>query len=143
MLLEQLKASQGLLEEAIPIAKHNCLSAVVHLVDALLHVHYDDTQQVQKLREKILKRLLSYSEYQQFAQAQNLPLSLAYSLRLLSGLLVRQRFYLLALLEREIWSERIMTQDELDVMQLLYWRFGYNSEDMQQRILRQNSLFIG
>lgn len=143
LLLEQLKASQGLLEEAIPIAKHNCLPAVVHLVDALLYVHYENVQQVQKLREKTLKRLLSYSEYQQFADMSNQPLSLAHSLRLLSGLLVRQKFYLLALLEREIWSERIMTQDELDVMQLLYWRFGYNSEDMLQRTLRQNSLFIG
>ncbi len=140
LLLERVKATQGFLEDALPIAKKDCTQAIVHLVDALLHVQYAQNQL--SIRRKILKKLITHSELEQFSEVTHTPLDLAHSLRLLSGLLFRERLYLLDIIEHEIWSERMITQDELDVLELLYWRLGFQTEGLVNRMLKQNSLLI-
>ncbi len=44
---------------------------------------------------------------------------------ILRGLLLRDRLSILGIAEACLWSDRIVTQDELDVMELLYWRLGF------------------
>ncbi|TXJ10094.1 MAG: peptidase M48 [Acinetobacter sp.] len=142
LLLEKIKAEQGLLEDATPVARANCVQAIVHIVDAALHVQQVTQHNILKLRHKILKQLLSYAELQQYLNITDQPLDLAHSLRLISGLLVRERLYILIVLENEIWSERMITQDELDMMQILYWRFGFDSQDIVHRMLKKSSALI-
>lgn len=142
LLLDRLKATQGLLEDALPVARENCIQAIVHLVDALLHVQQINTYHQLQARKQILLKVLSYSEMQQYQNISDEPLDLAYSLKLLSGLLVRERLYLLTVAEYCLWADRVIAQDELDVLELLYWRLGFESHQVVNRILRQSQLLI-
>lgn len=142
LLLDRLKATQGLLEDALPVARENCIQAIVHLVDALLHVQQINTYYQLQARKQILQKVLSYSEMQQYQNISDEPLDLAYSLKLLSGLLVRERLYLLTVAEYCLWADRVIAQDELDVLELLYWRLGFESHQVVNRVLRQSQLLI-
>ena len=55
---------------------------------------------------------------------------------------MRDRLSMLGIAEVCLWSDRIMTQDELDVMELLYWRLGFESNEITQQMLKKNSLMI-
>ncbi len=41
-----------------------------------------------------------------------------------------------------LWSDRIITQDELDVLELLYWRFGFETEEIVDQMQKRNSVMI-
>ena len=142
LLVDRIKATQGLLDDALPVAREHCIAAIVHIVDALLHVQQINTHYQLHTRKKILEKVLSYAEMQKFQHISEEPLDLDYSLRLLSGLLVRERLYLLTVAEYCLWSDRIITQDELDVLELLYWRLGFESHQVVSRILKQSQLLI-
>ena len=60
----------------------------------------------------------------------------------IAGLLLRDRLSMLGIAEVCLWSDRIMTQDELDVMELLYWRLGFESNEITSQMLKKNSLMI-
>lgn len=142
LLLDRIKAIQHLLEDAMPIARQNCTEAIVHLVDALLHVQQINTQSQLDIRKKILEQLLTFEQQTKYSQVIDKPLDLAKSVAMISGMLMRERLYLLTVTEHTIWSDRAITQDELDVLELLYWRLGFESEDLINRMLKQNSLLI-
>lgn len=142
MLLDRVKASQGLLEDALPVTRETCIQAIVHLVDALLHVQQINTYYQLQARQKILQSVLSYAELTKYKNISDEPLDLSYSLHLLAGLLVRERLYLLTVAEHCLWADRVITQDELDVLELLYWRLGFENKSIADRILRQNRLLI-
>ena len=42
----------------------------------------------------------------------------------------------------DLHSDRIITQDELDVLELLYWRLGFDTQDVVEQMLKKNSLMI-
>ena len=60
----------------------------------------------------------------------------------LSGLLLRDRLNILTIAERCLWSDRIITQDELDVLELLYWRFGFEPQEVVTQMQKKNSTMI-
>lgn len=142
LLLDRIKASQGLLEDALPVTRESCIQAIVHVVDALLHVQQINTHFQMQARQKILQSVLTYSELSQYKNISDEPLDLGYSLHLIAGLLVRERLYLLTVAEHCLWADRVITQDELDVLELLYWRLGFDNKTIADRILRQNRLLI-
>lgn len=142
LLLDRVKATQGLLDDALPVVRENCIAAIVHLIDALLHVQQINTYYQLNTRQQILQRVLSYAELSKYKNISDEPVDLSYSLHLLAGLLVRERLYLLTIAEHCLWVDRVITQDELDVLELLYWRLGFESKDVVDRILRQSRLLI-
>ena len=38
--------------------------------------------------------------------------------------------------------DRIITQDELDVLELLYWRLGFNTDEILDQMQKKNSVMI-
>ncbi|MGE8538032.1 MAG: peptidase M48, partial [Acinetobacter sp.] len=70
------------------------------------------------------------------------PIDLAEILNDIAGLLLRERLGILGIAEACLWSDRIVTQDELDVMELLYWRLGFEADPIIQQMLKKNSLTI-
>ena len=67
------------------------------------------------------------------------PYSDVHSLRLM---LLRERLNILSIAEVCLWSDRIITQDELDVLELLYWRLGFESDEIVKLMHKKNSLII-
>ncbi|NOZ96641.1 MAG: peptidase M48, partial [Gammaproteobacteria bacterium] len=59
-----------------------------------------------------------------------------------AGLLLRDRLSILGIAEMCLWSDRIITQDELDVLELLYWRFGFETGDIVDQMQKKNTLMI-
>ena len=60
----------------------------------------------------------------------------------ISGLLLRDRLIILGIAELCLWNDRIITQDELDVLELLYWRFGFETAEIVEQMQKKNSLMI-
>ena len=60
----------------------------------------------------------------------------------IAGLLLRDRLSILSVAEICLWNDRIITQDELDVLELLYWRLGFQTEDIIDEMQKKNSLII-
>ncbi|MFU8927945.1 M48 family metallopeptidase [Acinetobacter puyangensis] len=142
LLLERVKATQNMLDDALIVSKKHCTEAIVHLVDAILHVQQINSHNQLRIHHNILKRILMHDELQHYTAITDQPLDLSNSLRLISGLLVREKLYLLSVIEHELWSERVITQDELDVLELLYWRLGFETQEVVNRMLKQSSLLI-
>jgi len=95
-----------------------------------------------EVREKILNRILSPRELELYSEISDEPIDLAEILNDIAGLLLRDRLSMLGIAEVCLWSDRIMTQDELDVMELLYWRLGFESNEITSQMLKKNSLMI-
>ncbi|KAA8730997.1 peptidase M48 [Acinetobacter qingfengensis] len=142
LLLDRIKASQGLLEDTFPVSRRDCGSAVVHIVDALLHVQQINSVIQIVTRQNVLKKLLNSNEMQKYRHITDEPVDLIQNLAMMSGLLFREKLFFLNIVEQCLWSERVITQDELDVLQLLYWRLGFESSEVVNRVLKQNSLLI-
>ena len=70
------------------------------------------------------------------------PIDLAEILNDCAGLLLRDRLSILGIAEMCLWSDRIITQDELDVLELLYWRFGFETGDIVDQMQKKNTLMI-
>ena len=60
----------------------------------------------------------------------------------IAGLLLRDRLAILSIAELCLWNDRIITQDELDVLQLLYWRLGFETREIIEEMQKKNSLMI-
>ena len=60
----------------------------------------------------------------------------------MAGLLLRDRLSVLGVAEICLWNDRIITQDEQDVLELLYWRLGFDSEEIVEQMQKKNRLMI-
>lgn len=95
-----------------------------------------------QVRERILTRILQPDELEIYTEISDEPIDLAEILHDISGLLLRDRLSILGVAETCLWHDRIITQDELDVLELLYWRLGFESRDVLIEMQKKNSLMI-
>ena len=49
---------------------------------------------------------------------------------------------MLGIAEVCLWHDRIITQDELDVLELLYWRLGFKTDEILDQMQKKNSVMI-
>lgn len=142
LLLERVKAELGLLPQQIPMALSALKPQIVRLVDALLHVQQINSHNQLEVREQILARVLDPEELSIYEEISDEPLDLAEILNDIAGLLLRDRLSILGIAEICLWHDRIITQDELDVLELLYWRLGFETQDIIEHMQKKNSLMI-
>lgn len=142
LLLEQVKAKLNLLPIHMPTSSESkaIQSELVILVDALLHVHYLGKLSQDSRRKQILKQLVD--EHFLIQPIHDQPVDLGLILHHMAGLLLRDRLKFLYIAEQCLWNDRIVTQEELDVLELLYWRFGFESKTVVERVLKHNNLMI-
>ena len=142
LLIERVKAELNLLPIHTPTALEEAKPQVVRLVDALLHVQQINSDNQMQVRERILTRILQPDELEIYTDISDEPIDLAEILHDISGLLLRDRLSILGVAETCLWHDRIITQDELDVLELLYWRLGFESRDVLIEMQKKNSLMI-
>ena len=142
LLLERVKYELNLMPLHIPTSLKSVKPQIVRLVDALLHVQQINSESQLEVRHKILQRILNSEEIQQFDDISDEPIDLAEILQDVAGLLLRDRLNLLSVAELCLWNDRIITQDELDVLELLYWRLGFDTQDIVALMHKKNSLII-
>ncbi len=142
LLLETVKYELNLLPAHTPTSLEDVKPSIVRLIDALLHVQQINSDNQLDAREKILNRILTKEELEFYRDISDEPIDLAEILNDISGLLLRERLSILGVAEVCLWNDRIITQDELDVLQLLYWRIGFESAEMVELMQKKNSLMI-
>ena len=142
LLVERVRAELGLMPPTLPTAFEDVKYQVVRLIDAILHVQQINTADQMQCRNRILTKLLDELEYEVFSTVTEEPIDLYFILSQVSGLLMHQRLSILGMIERGIWGDRVITQDELDVLELIYWRLGFESKDIVDYMLKRNSLMI-
>ncbi|WP_180038884.1 M48 family metalloprotease [Acinetobacter sp. YH16052] len=142
LLLECVKYELNLLPAHTPAALDEVKPQIVRLIDALLHVQQINSGNQLEVRERILNRILTAQELDLYNEISDEPIDLAEILNDIAGLLLRDRLSILGIAEACLWSDRIVTQDELDVIELLYWRLGFEAEQVVQQMLKKNSLTI-
>ncbi|MFH7764508.1 M48 family metalloprotease [Acinetobacter sp. BSP-28] len=142
LLLECVKYELNLLPLHTPTSLEDVKPQIVRLIDALLHVQQINSQNQLDVRKKILHRVLTGQELEMYAEISDEPIDLAEILNDIAGLLLRDRLSILGVAELCLWNDRIITQDELDVLQLLYWRFGFETDEIVELMQKKNSLMI-
>ena len=142
LLLEKVKYELNLLPAHTPTSLEDVKPSIVRLIDALLHVQQINSDNQLEVREKILNRILTKEELEFYRDISDEPIDLAEILNDISGLLLRERLSILGVAEICLWNDRIITQDELDVLQLLYWRIGFESAEIVELMQKKNSLMI-
>ena len=142
LLLEYVKFELNLLPLHTPTSLEEVKPHIVRLIDALLHVQQINSMNQLDVREKILKRVLTAKELEMYTEISDEPIDLAEILNDIAGLLLRDRLSILGIAELCLWNDRIITQDELDVLQLLYWRFGFETDEIIEQMQKKNSLMI-
>ena len=142
LLLECVKFELNLLPLYTPTSLEDVKPQIVRLIDALLHVQQINSQNQLDVRKKILSRVLTGQELEMYAEISDEPIDLAEILNDIAGLLLRDRLSILGIAELCLWNDRIITQDELDVLQLLYWRFGFETDEIVELMQKKNSLMI-
>ena len=142
LLIECVKFELNLLPLHAPTALEEEKPQIVRLIDALLHVQQINSLQQIDVREKILKRVLTSKEIEMYTEISDEPIDLSEILNDIAGLLLRDRLSILSVAEICLWNDRIITQDELDVLELLYWRLGFQTEDIIDEMQKKNSLII-
>ena len=142
LLLECVKAELNLLPPHTPTALDDVKPQMVRLIDALLHVQQINSGSQMQVRERILQRILTRKELEMYAEISDEPIDLAEILHDIAGLLLRDRLSMLGIAEACLWHDRIITQDELDVLELLYWRLGFNTDEILDQMQKKNSVMI-
>jgi Zn-dependent protease with chaperone function len=142
LLLERVKYELNLLPLHTPTSLEDVKPQIVRLIDALLHVQQINSQNQLDVRKKILRRVLTLKELEMYAEISDEPIDLSEILNDIAGLLLRDRLSILGVAELCLWNDRIITQDELDVLQLLYWRFGFETDEIVELMQKKNSLMI-
>lgn len=142
LLLECVKYELNLLPIHMPTALEEVKPQIVRLIDALLHVQQINSDNQFEVRERILKRILTQKELEMYTDISDEPIDLAEILNDISGLLLRDRLSILSIAEICLWSDRVITQDELDVMELLYWRLGFEVDEIIDQLQKKNSIMI-
>ena len=142
LLLERVKYELKLLPLHTPTSLEEVKPHIVRLIDALLHVQQINSHNQLEARQAILERVLSADELELYAEISDEPIDLAEILNDIAGLLLRDRLAILSIAELCLWNDRIITQDELDVLQLLYWRLGFETREIIEEMQKKNSLMI-
>jgi Zn-dependent protease with chaperone function len=142
LLLECVKYELNLLPLHTPTALEEVKPQIVRLIDALLHVQQINSDNQLDVRERILKRILTQKELEMYTEISDEPIDLAEVLNDISGLLLRDRLSILGIAEICLWNDRIITQDEFDVMELLYWRLGFEVDEIVDQMQKKNSIMI-
>ncbi|MEN8425871.1 M48 family metalloprotease [Acinetobacter schindleri] len=142
LLLECVKYELNLLPVHTPTALEEVKPQIVRLIDALLHVQQINSDNQLDVRERILKRILTQKELEMYTEISDEPIDLAEILNDISGLLLRDRLSILGIAEICLWNDRIITQDEFDVMELLYWRLGFEVDEIVDQMQKKNSIMI-
>lgn len=142
LLLECVKYELNLLLLHTPTALEEVKPQIVRLIDALLHVQQINSDNQLDVRERILKRILTQKELEMYTEISDEPIDLAEILNDISGLLLRDRLSILGIAEICLWNDRIITQDEFDVMELLYWRLGFEVDEIVDQMQKKNSIMI-
>ena len=142
LLIEKVKAELTLLPIHRPTSLEDAKPQIVRLVDALLHVQQLNTANQLEVRYKILKRVLTVEELEIYEEISDEPIDLGEILNDIAGLLLRDRLSILGVAELCLWHDRVITQDELDVLELLYWRLGFDSEEIVSQMHKKNSIMI-
>ncbi|ANF81548.1 peptidase M48 [Acinetobacter sp. NCu2D-2] len=142
LLLECVKFELNLLPPHTPTSLEEVKPQIVRLIDALLHVQQINSDNQLEVRERILKRIVTQKELEMYTEISDEPIDLAEILNDIAGLLLRDRLIILSVAEICLWSDRIITQDELDVMELLYWRLGFEVDEVLDQMQKKNSLMI-
>ena len=132
LLLEHVKAKLKQLPPVVPVAMENCATAIAQLVEALLHVQRLHPEQIDKARERVLRTILTRRQIEalDLPQIIEAEINLGQVLHQLSGLLRREKMNVLAVAETCLWVDTHMTQEEQDVLDLLYWRLGFEAKTM-------------
>ncbi|MFG0636243.1 M48 family metallopeptidase [Acinetobacter soli] len=142
LLLERVKYELSLMPNHTPSALEDVKPQIVRLIDALLHVQQINSPNQLEVRERILQSILTFEDMQLFSEISDEPIDLAEILNDIAGLLLRDRLSILGVAEMCLWNDRIITQDEMDVLELLYWRFGFESANIVDEMQKKNSLMI-
>lgn len=142
LLIEKVKSELNLLPIHTPSSLENVKPQIVRLIDALLHVQQINSANQLDVRYQILERVLSHDELELFEEISDEPIDLGEIVNDIAGLLLRDRLGILGIAEICLWNDRIITQDELDVLELLYWRLGFETEDMIDQMQKKNSIMI-
>lgn len=142
LLLERVKSILNLLPMHTPSSMENAKPQIVRLIDALLHVQHINSANQLDTRYQILQQVLSVDELELYEQISDEPIDLGEILNDVAGLLLRDRLSILGVAEICLWNERVITQDELDVLALLYWRLGFEHAAIIDQIQKQNSVMI-
>lgn len=142
LLLERVKFELNLFPVHTPASLDEVKPQIVRLIDALLHVQQINSENQMYVRDKILQRILTAHELERYSEISDEPVDLAEILNDIAGLLLRDRLSILSIAEMCLWSDRIITQDELDVLELLYWRLGFESDEMIEQMQKKNSVMI-
>ena len=142
LLIERVKAELHLLPMHTPSSLETVKPQIVRLIDALLHVQQINSANQLEVRYQILDRVLSKDELELFEDISDEPIDIGEILNDISGLLLRDRLSILGVAEICLWHDRIITQDELDVLELLYWRLGFKTEEIVDQMQKKNSVII-
>ena len=142
LLIETVKYKLDLLPNRMPKSFYEVKPQMVRLIDALLHVQQINSGNQLHAREDILKRIMTSEELERYTEISDEPIDVAEILQDMAGLLLRDRLSILADAELCLWSDRIITQDELDVLELLYWRLGFETKEIIEIMQKKNSLMI-
>ena len=142
LLIEKVKHELNLLPMHTPTSLENVKPQIVRLIDALLHVQQINSANQLDVRYQILERVLSKDELELFEEISDEPIDLGEIVNDIAGLLLRDRLSMLGVAELCLWNDRIITQDELDVLELLYWRLGFETDVMIDQMQKKNSVMI-
>ena len=142
LLIERVKAELNLLPVHRPTSLEDAKPQVVRLVDALLHVQQLNSANQFEVRSKILQRILTKDEIEYYEEISDEPIDLGEILNDIAGLLLRDRLSILGVAELCLWNDRVITQDELDVLELLYWRLGLENHEIVNQMHKKNSVII-
>jgi len=142
LLLEKVKYELSLMPLHMPVSLEDAKPQIVRLVDALLHVQQINSPNQLDVRYKILQQVLTLDELSLYEEISDEPLDLAEILNDIAGLLLRDRLSMLGIAELCLWHDRIITQDELDVLELLYWRLGFETREIIDQMQKKNSVMI-
>ncbi|AWV85920.1 M48 family metalloprotease [Acinetobacter radioresistens] len=142
LLLEKVKYELSLMPLHMPVSLEDAKPQIVRLVDALLHVQQINSPNQLDVRYKILQQVLTLDELSLYEEISDEPLDLAEILNDIAGLLLRDRLSMLGIAELCLWHDRIITQDELDVLELLYWRLGFETREIIDQMQKKNSVII-
>lgn len=142
LLIERVKYQLNLLPTHMPTAFEDVLPEIVRLMDALLHVQQLNTSNQLEIRENLIRKLIRPEDWQHYQDLSDEPIDLGEILQDISGLLLRDRLRILSIAEECLWNDRVITQDELDVLQLLYWRLGFETDEIVDQVMKKNSIMI-
>lgn len=142
LLIEKVKSELNLLPAHRPTSLEEVKPQIVRLIDALLHVQQLNGANQLEVRYRILERVLSHDELELYEEISDEPIDLGEIMNDIAGLLLRDRLSILGVAEICLWHDRIITQDELDVLELLYWRLGFESSEIVEQMHKKNSVII-